>query len=89
MASSFYGDLVRTVNIRKKLGEGIMDEPLANRLKQLHENTQRFLTGYNNKEQWQALYPMACKLAEQYRILYEHCPNALLSKLTLFNPQYS
>lgn len=89
MVSSFYGDLVRTVNIRKKLGEGIMDEPLANRLKQLHENTQRFLTGYNNKEQWQALYPMACKLAEQYRILYEHCPNALLSKLTLFNPQYS
>jgi hypothetical protein len=80
---------VHTVNIRKKLGEGIMDEPLANRLKQLHENTQRFLIGYNNKDHWQALYPMACKLAEQYRVLYEHCPNALLSKLTLFNSHYS
>ncbi|KTF11564.1 hypothetical protein [Pseudoalteromonas sp. 10-33] len=66
-----------------------MDEPLANRLKQLHENTQRFLIGYNNKDHWQALYPMACKLAEQYRVLYEHCPNALLSKLTLFNSHYS
>ncbi len=80
---------MHTVNIRKKLGEGIMDEPLANRLKQLHENTQRFLIGYNNKDHWQALYPMACKLAEQYRVLYEHCPNALLSKLTLFNSHYS
>ena len=55
---------------RTKLGEGLMDEAVSTTLEQLLNNTQLFLSYYNNKQKWTALYPMASKLAEQYRVLY-------------------
>jgi hypothetical protein len=65
-----------------------MDEPISVRLSQLFENTRLFLMVYNDKKQWQTLYPAACKLAEQYRVLYEENPFSLQAQLTLFNAKY-
>ncbi|EGI73079.1 hypothetical protein PH505_ay00390 [Pseudoalteromonas distincta] len=66
-----------------------MDEAVSTTLEQLLNNTQLFLSYYNNKQKWTALYPMASKLAEQYRVLYSKQPFALQSRLTLYNPSYS
>ena len=66
-----------------------MDEAVSTTLEQLLNNTQLFLSYYNNKQKWTALYPMASKLAEQYRVLYSEQPFALQARLTLYNPNYS
>ena len=66
-----------------------MDEAVSTTLEQLLNNTQLFLSYYNNKQKWTALYPMASKLAEQYRVLYAEQPFALQARLTLYNPSYS
>ncbi|KAA1153616.1 hypothetical protein EU510_07400 [Pseudoalteromonas sp. FUC4] len=66
-----------------------MDEAVSTTLEQLLNNTQLFLSYYNNKQKWTALYPIASKLAEQYRVLYAEQPFALQARLTLYNPSYS
>ncbi|MBH0039242.1 hypothetical protein [Pseudoalteromonas sp. SWN166] len=66
-----------------------MDEAVSTTLEQLLNNTQLFLSYYNNKQKWTALYPIASKLAEQYRVLYSEQPFALQARLTLYNPSYS
>ena len=85
MVNLCYGDQVPTINIKKSLSDAIMDEPVSVKLNKLFENTHLFLASYNNKKQWQTLYPVICKLAEQYRLLYDEHPFALQAQLTLFN----
>jgi hypothetical protein len=65
-----------------------MDEPISIKLNQLFENTQLFLASSNNKKQWQTLYPVICKIAEQFRLLYNENPFSLQAQLALFNPKY-
>lgn len=66
-----------------------MEETVSTTLEQLLSNTQLFLGTYSNKKKWTAIYPMANKLAEQYRTLYAEQPHALQARLTLYNPNYS
>ena len=66
-----------------------MEEAVSTTLEQLLSNTQLFLGTYSNKKKWTAIYPMANKLAEQYRTLYAEQPHALQARLTLYNPNYS
>ncbi|GAA59004.1 hypothetical protein P20652_0863 [Pseudoalteromonas sp. BSi20652] len=66
-----------------------MEEPISTKLEQLLNNTQLFLSYYNNKQQWSALYPLMCKLAQQYRELYAEYPFALQARLSFYSPNYS
>ena len=65
-----------------------MADPMSFKLKKLFKYTDSFLTSYKNEEQRKSLYLVACKLSEQYRMLYQQNPNALQAQLTLFNPSY-
>lgn len=66
-----------------------METPLSGKLKKLVESTQLLLASHNNKNQWHTLYPIVCKLAEQYRKLYKQNPAALQAQLNLYKTHYS
>ncbi|WP_338363302.1 hypothetical protein [uncultured Pseudoalteromonas sp.] len=65
-----------------------MDEPISKQLIRLVQNTQKILTLYDDKTQWQHLYPLVAQTAQHYRILYQLQPHALQARLSLYIGQY-
>lgn len=65
-----------------------MDEPISKQLLRLMHNTNQILKIYNDKEQWQHLYPLVVHTAQQYRELYKHYPFAMQARMSLYMSQY-
>lgn len=66
-----------------------MATKISSKIKKLLDSTQLLLASYNNKNSWHSIYPLVCKLSEQYRTLYEQSPIALQAQLNLYKTDYS
>ncbi|XQF94537.1 hypothetical protein ACOBV9_21060 (plasmid) [Pseudoalteromonas espejiana] len=65
-----------------------MDEPISKQLLRLMHNTNQILKVYNDKEQWQHLYPLVVHTAQQYRETHKQHRTQCKARMSLYMSQY-